>query len=216
MRHLLQRCAKTIALLAETLRGDSFRETSLAKRLLGVLARLSRHHLAQEAIAASCFVDWAAKVCTHEVCCLTFLTISFFFKDGPTKIFAAGQNVAKTEVFPSVGYQLNRLRTMMVKAASTVPESISLIVVENEGKSGILLPRPLRPSLSPPTCVVEKKDEGQEEKTMVHTKGTKEKFTERGKHVCLLSKLRPEQKTFRICISVPACGANSLGKSYAP
>eukprot|EP00903_Cladosiphon_okamuranus_P007954 g7678.t1 len=58
-----ERCTETIALLAETLRGYGFRERSLTNRLLGVLARLStRRHVAQEAIAASCFVDWAAKM----------------------------------------------------------------------------------------------------------------------------------------------------------
>ena len=57
-----QRCAATISLLAEMLRGDSLQETGLARRLLGILARLSRRRPAQEAIAASCFADWAAEV----------------------------------------------------------------------------------------------------------------------------------------------------------
>jgi len=57
-----QRCAETISLLAETLRGERLQETELAKRLLGILARLSRRRPAQEAIAASCFAGWAAEV----------------------------------------------------------------------------------------------------------------------------------------------------------
>lgn len=57
-----QRCAETISLLAKTLRGDRLQETELAKRLLGILARLSRRRPAQEAVAASCFAGWAAEV----------------------------------------------------------------------------------------------------------------------------------------------------------
>lgn len=45
----------------EALKGEAFRETALAERLLGVLARLSGRRSAQEAIADSGFVDWAAK-----------------------------------------------------------------------------------------------------------------------------------------------------------
>lgn len=58
---LPQRRAETIGVLVDTLNGEAFRETSLAKRLLGVLARLSGRRSAQEAIANSGFVDWAAK-----------------------------------------------------------------------------------------------------------------------------------------------------------
>ncbi|CAM9726556.1 unnamed protein product, partial [Pylaiella littoralis] len=57
-----ERCAGTILLLADTLKGEDFQETGLAKRLLAVLARLSRRQPAQEAIAVSCFVDWAGKM----------------------------------------------------------------------------------------------------------------------------------------------------------
>ena len=58
---LPQRCPETIGALVDTLKGEAFRETALAKRLLGVLARLSGRRSAQEAIANSGFVDWAAK-----------------------------------------------------------------------------------------------------------------------------------------------------------
>ncbi|CAM9398268.1 unnamed protein product [Ectocarpus sp. 8 AP-2014] len=57
-----ERCEETIETLAELLRGENYQETSLAKRLLGVLERLSRRRSAQEAIASSSFVDWAAKM----------------------------------------------------------------------------------------------------------------------------------------------------------
>ncbi|CAM9442039.1 unnamed protein product, partial [Hapterophycus canaliculatus] len=57
-----QRCEDTIELLARTLRRENFAETGLAKNLLGVLVRLSRRRPAQEAIASSGFVDWAAKM----------------------------------------------------------------------------------------------------------------------------------------------------------
>lgn len=63
----MQRCAGTIRLLVETLRGEDFQETGLAKRLLSILARLSRRQNAQEAIAASCFVDWAGEVLTENI-----------------------------------------------------------------------------------------------------------------------------------------------------
>ncbi|CBJ48689.1 conserved unknown protein [Ectocarpus siliculosus] len=57
-----EKCEETIEILAELLSGENYRETSLAKRLLGVLERLSRRRSAQEAIASSSFVDWAAKM----------------------------------------------------------------------------------------------------------------------------------------------------------
>ncbi|CAN0247848.1 unnamed protein product [Ectocarpus fasciculatus] len=57
-----ERCGETIETLAELLRGDNYQETSLAKRLVGVLERLSRHRSAREAIASSSLIDWAAKM----------------------------------------------------------------------------------------------------------------------------------------------------------
>eukprot|EP00904_Undaria_pinnatifida_P000807 jgi/Undpi1/10727/HiC_scaffold_29.g13175.m1 len=57
-----QSCEATIGMLVVTLKGEEFRETALAKGLLGVLARLSIRRSAQEVIARSGFVDWAAKV----------------------------------------------------------------------------------------------------------------------------------------------------------
>ncbi|CAM9617614.1 unnamed protein product [Ectocarpus sp. 4 AP-2014] len=57
-----ERCEETIETLAELLRGENYQETSLAKRVLGVLERLSRRRSAQEAIASSSFVEWAAKM----------------------------------------------------------------------------------------------------------------------------------------------------------
>ncbi|CAB1111974.1 unnamed protein product [Ectocarpus sp. CCAP 1310/34] len=55
-------CEETIETLVELLSGEKYQKTSLAKRLLGVLERLSRRRSAQEAIASSSFVDWAAKM----------------------------------------------------------------------------------------------------------------------------------------------------------
>ncbi|CAM9136319.1 unnamed protein product [Ectocarpus sp. 12 AP-2014] len=57
-----ERREETIETLAELLSGENYQETSLAKRLLGVLERLSRRRSAQKAIASSSFVDWAAKM----------------------------------------------------------------------------------------------------------------------------------------------------------
>ncbi|CAM9846661.1 unnamed protein product [Scytosiphon promiscuus] len=57
-----QRCEHTIGMLVETLRRENFDETGIANRLLEVLVRLSGRRSAQEAIASSGFVEWAAKV----------------------------------------------------------------------------------------------------------------------------------------------------------
>lgn len=50
-------------MLVETLGRENFEETGLARRLLGILVRLSRRRSAQETIASSSFAAWAAKVC---------------------------------------------------------------------------------------------------------------------------------------------------------